>query len=466
MRSAEEATVAVASESLQRDTGERPRSRLFDAVLYFASFGGGLAWTSYLLARSPGTPNQDEIAHVLISRQAWHDPHVILDAWGRPVNTLLYVIPSRFGLTGARIGALVFAAITVIFATLIARSLGVERLFLIPLFLWFQPWFHEFGYIAMTEIPFSMVLTIAIYAWLKDRPVIAALAFGSLPLIRWEALGLLPIGALILIVTRRWRILPFLGLPLVIFLGLSAAFGGDNITMREYLRMTPGAYGYGTWGHFFGTSAPLIGLPVLIAAFVGLPSAIRNRRTLGVLIVSFAYFALQVVSWRLGKGAGYAEFAMPIAPIVAIVAALGVGWVISGFRILGGRRFVQLATGFLLAGLAASVLIVGLRSEPRPLDLEATAMKEAAAWLQERDVDPQRILSTHAWFQYFYDLPFPHRHTGLIDGGRTLPGGTIMVWDNHYSNRWGYHMDDLVDPANGWERLETFRGRAAIFVKR
>jgi len=441
------------------------RNRIADAILYLTAFGGGLAWTSYLLARSPGTPSQDEIAHVLISKQAWHDPKVILDAWGRPINTLLYVIPSRWGLTGARIGAVIFAAITVIVATLIARSFGVRRLYLVPLLLWFQPWFHDFGYIALTEVPFSMMLAVSIYAWLRERRAWAVLAFGLLPLIRWEALGLIPLGALIIILSRRWRLLPLLGAPLLIFLTLSAAFGGDNITMREYLRMTPGAYGYGTWGHFFGTSAPLIGLPVLIAAIFGIPRAIRDRRFLGAIAVWAAYFGLQVVSWKLGKGAGYVEFALPVAAGVAIVAATGTEWVASAFRKLSNAFAVRIATGLLISVLAASVLLVGSRSEPRPLDVEAKAMKEAAAWLRERNLDPPRLLSTHAWFQYFYDLPFPRRHPGLVDGGRGLPAGTIMVWDRHYSNRWGYHIDELVDPANGWKRLEAFRNRAAIFVK-
>jgi len=437
----------------------------FDVAAYFAAFGGGLAWTSSLLARSPGTPSQDEIAHVLISRQAWHDPHVILDAWGRPLNTLLYIIPSRWGLTGARVGALIFAAITVIVATLIAKAFGVKRLYLVPMLLWFQPWFHGFGYIALTEVPFSMMLAISIYAWLKERPVIAAIAFGSLPLIRWEALGLLPVGALILLLSRRWRLLPILGVPVLGFLGLSGAFDGNNITLPEYLRMTPGAYGYGTWGHFFATSAPLIGLPVLIAAIFGIPRAIRDRRILVAMSVWVAYFGLQVVSWRFGKGAGYVEFALPVAAGVAILAATGTEWMASAFRRLASPALARIATGTLVLALASAVLLAGSRAEPRPLDLEAKAMKEAAAWLRERDLDPPKLLSTHAWFQYFYDLPFPRRHAGLVDGGRGLPAGTIMVWDRHYSNRWGYHMDDLEDPANGWKRLETFRNRAAIFVK-
>ena len=419
-----------------------------------------------LLSRSPGTPSQDEIAHVVIARHAWHDPHLILDAWGRPVNTLLYLLPSRFGLTGARIGSIMFASVTVLLATLIAREVGLRRLYLIPLLLWFQPWFADLGHFALTEVPFSMILTLAIYAWMKGHRRIAALTFGLLPLVRWEALALIPLGALALLISRRWRLLGVLAAPLVTFLGLSVLFGGENMSLREYLATPAGAYGYGTWGHFFATSSPLIGPPVLLSAAFGSLRAIRDLRVLAISSVWGTYFILQVLSWRFGKGAGYAEFALPVAPGIAVLAALGVESAVASCRRIRLRPIARTLVFAVLVFVTVATLVAGVRNDTHPLDGEALAMRDAARWLRvHAPIDPE-IISTHAWFQYFYELPFRSRHTGLRDGGRNVGAGTIMVWDIHYSNRWGYRLEDLMNPRNGWEHLATFRGKAAIFRKR
>ena len=439
-------------------------SKWFDLAAYLATFGAGLGWTSWLMARSTGTPNQDEIAHVLIAKHALHDPTLLLDAWGRPANTVAFVLPAQFGLTGARIGAIMLSVLTVLVTTRIAQHLGVKRLYLIPLFLWFQPWFHTFGHLALTEVPFTLYLACAILAWLKDRHGWAALFFGLLPLARWEALALLPLAGVYLLVTRRRRALAIMAAPLASYLVLSTVAGSNVNEVTDYLRMRAGAYGYGDLTHFFRTSAPLIGAPVLTLAAFGLPR-LRSPKVLVVTGVWAAYFAIQVVSWYRGRGAGYAEFAMPVAAGLALLATFGTEHM-TGLLERSRARVVLFAKGVVIAGAAAAVLALGFQSEPHPIDLEGTAMKEAAVWLRESGIETPRVLSTHAWFQYFYGIPFPTSHRGLIDGGRGEAPRTIMVWDRHYSNRWGYRLEDLQNPTNGWEQLETFRrGRAAIFVK-
>ncbi|MGH2728731.1 MAG: hypothetical protein ACRDKS_17305, partial [Actinomycetota bacterium] len=114
---------------------------------------------------------------------------------------------------------------------------------------------------------------------------------------------------------------------------------------------------------------------------------------------------------------------------------------------------------------AVAVLGLALQTEPRGLDKMALAMRDAATYVQNQPA-PTVLLSTHVWFRYFYGLPFPRRFPGLVNGGRDLPDGSIMVWDRQYSNRWDYPVEDLENPANGWKKLVTFRGgRGIIFVK-
>ena len=48
----------------------------------------------------------------------------------------------------------------------------------------------------------------------------------------------------------------------------------------------------------------------------------------------------------------------------------------------------------------------------------------------------------------------------------TLPSGSIVVWDDYYSECWGLDLAVLADPANGWQVLSEFGdGFAIVFQK-
>ena len=89
---------------------------------YWAAFVGGLAWVSYLLAHSPGAPFDDEIAHIYLSLRAWDKPEKILNVWGRPFNTLIFMPPVLLGVEAARVWALIISSVTVLFTSLWAQT--------------------------------------------------------------------------------------------------------------------------------------------------------------------------------------------------------------------------------------------------------------------------------------------------------------------------------------------------------
>jgi hypothetical protein len=428
------------------------------ALLYWAVFGLGLAWTAALLVRSPGTPVQDEVGHLLISRSAWSDPAWLLNVWGRPAHTLLYALPSLGGLWAARLFSLGVSCLIVLIATAIARRLGVTRLFLVPLCLWFQPWHADLSYTAITEIPFSLFLAAGVWLWLERRYGPAAMAFGLLPLARHEGIVIVAAVALAGALRRDWKAAALAFAPFVAYNALFfLAFG--RWVFRIYLSPAPTQlYGSGTWWHYLPGLVDNAGIPVIVLGLIGLLALAGLRRKAFALAPYAIYLVTHVVLYRFGLYAsgGYDLFLLPLAPGLAILAALGFERALAWMR--GAiRRPALSAAASLAAGLACAAWVIGsgLRAQPRPLDAEGACALQAAQWVQEQALDRHPVVSTHVWFLY-YSGAILAREWSNPPPLDTLPAGAIVVWDQHYADRWGLPYDRLADPAGAWRLLRRF----------
>lgn len=446
-----------------------------------------MAWTVYIFSRSPGTPVQDEVGHYLIARHAWEFPDLILHLWGRTVNTLAYMLPALGDLQAARLASILLSGLTVWITTLAARRLGVRRLFWVPLLLCFQPWFSDLSYTAITEVPFSLCLVLGVYFWLSERSSLAGLAFGLLPLIRHEGIALLGLWGAYALLTRRWKALAISAAPYALYnLAYYAVF--QQLAAAVYFATTPtDIYGKGSWLHFARPLLDKAGLPVMLLAALGLVPVIRLRKKAAAFLVYLAYLLIHTIIYRYGLYAsgGYDLFLFPLAPGIALAAALGAEWGLdlilalsstgSAARFPGNSRlFARIAslaekglTVLLPALVILAVVLTGLTTAPRPVDAEQEACQQAAAWLRAQGFDPRAVVSTHVWFYYYYDLPWTR-------GGiwskppplQSLGGGTIVVWDRHYSDRGKLFLSALSDPAGGWKRLADFKdGLVIVFQK-
>ncbi len=432
----------------------------------------GFSWTLFLCINSPGVSLHDEIGHYLISQNAWNYPELMLDLWGRSLNTIFYMIPAKWGLTIARFLSLIVAALIVLLTTRVAKISGVERLYLVPLMLWFQPWFNGFSYQVITEVPFSLTMIMGVLLWLKGRENAAAIFFGLLPLIRHEGIALSGLYFLYMFYHRKWKsgLLTFLSLAgynLIYFAVL------NDWPFHIFLDAEPtDLYGSGSWFHYFPRLSYRAGLPVVLMALIALSFVWRERRRFLYLVGYIAYFMVHVLIYRFGLFAsgGYIIFLLPIAPALAIVAALGGERVLnyleefpkrSGF--LSSRRLRQ---AFVFMGVIL-ILITGFTSRPIPLDEEGFAMREAAEWIRENGYTERRIATCHVWFVYFYELPWVpgERWDEPVDLAH-LPTGSLVVWDRKYCEPWGVHLSYLSDPQNGWQKLKDFRGGVAILFQR
>jgi hypothetical protein len=442
-----------------------------DYLLYWVAFLLGCAWTAYLCFNAPmGTPVQDEIGHFIISRGSWQNPALLLQLWGRPVNTLFYMIPSLGGLNVARAFSILAAGLTVLTATKVAQKLGVRMLFLIPVLLWFQPWFGDLSYAVITEVPFSLLLILGVFCWLAHKWKFTGLCIGLLPLVRHEGIFLVAVCGGYMLYKRYWKSTVVSLLPVVVY-NLVYLLVFQRCAYRIFLDYKPtGIYGAGGWLHYAPALLNGIGLPTIILSVIGIVPILRLKEKALVLMPYMLYLLVHVVIYRLGLYAsgGYGLFLLPLAPAAAIAATLGLEFALNEIN-----NFAHVAAWFKIVQVLATTLCVvlmlwfGLQTRPRATDPEALSAQQASEWIRQNNLFTNRIISTHVWFCYYHSLPLTAEELWVFHPSLDqLEVGTVIVWDRHYSDRWGISYEYLSDPRNGWQRLMQFGdGIMVVFQK-
>lgn len=460
-----------------------------DHLPLLAAFALGIGWLLVMLLRSPGVLLDDELTHALISLNALRYPEALLDVWGRPGNTAAYMLPALLGgLTGRRLAAIAMTALTAVLAAAIAGRFGLRARWLVVLAVFFQPWISGIGFQSLTQMPFSLALAAGVLVWMTGRWGWAGLCFGLLPLIRHEGIALAGVWVVYALARRQWRSATFAIAPLALYnLAYLAQFG--HLASGNLLDAVPTTdYGSGSWTHFLPLFRDGVGRPVLALFLLGLVPAARRRDAAGrvpggralLYLAPYAlYFALHTVLYHFGLFAsgGYGVFLLPLAPAVAVLAALGAEWADGHLkRLLAKRGSPAISRWAALAPAAvviAAVVGVGLDVAPTPLDPIDAVQRQAASWVADwQAADSARaalpILAPHVAFWLAYQPVWPTATKPWSFEMDRLPAGGLLVWDSKYSAGRGYTPDALT--AAGWHEVERFgsveAGSAAVIYLR
>ncbi len=477
---------------IQPTTSQRP----FAILLYAAIIALGSAWMAVLAAQSPGTPLHDEVTHYFIARDSWENPVFILDVWGRPGNTLFYMLPSLISLGARRWWAVITCIIITLTVTRSAARLGLRQLWLIPLALYIQPWFLQLGFTSITQIPFMLALTLGIDQWITGRRGWASLLFGLLPLIRHEGLALTAvwIGYLCLLWmpfvsrftrARRMRLSRSLLLALIALMPMMAwnvlhyaALG--RLASGNLLEIRPtDIYGSGDWLHFLLPMVGSVGIIVFTLAMGGAACLWRERRAALIFTLpALFYFVTHTLIYRFGLFAsgGYVLFLLPMAPTFALLAAFAAervpSWIdkhlpqqMSARR----RRAVKLTGVGALYG--AALLYSGaamLAVRPWQLQPNEIAAQQAADWLVANEHVATPVYSTHTWFFWVYE---DRGNLIIAPGGSKLepsevPPGAFILWDLIYGNLNGIDLEVLRTTDSGFIEVQRFYQEQLILFRK
>jgi hypothetical protein len=453
---------------------QQKNSHNIQILLYGFFLLGGLFWTIRLFMQTDGVINQDEIGHLIIAKNAWYHPEFLLDEWGRCVNTLFYFIPSLFGLTGARIFSIILSVLTIILTTQIVKIFEIKYYFLIPLFLWFQPFFGAHAFSILTEIPFSFILVSTILLTLKNKHAAASFLVGLLPLIRHEAILLTGLWCLYYLYLKKIRYISFAILPLLLYI-LLYYFVNHEFVYKIFFEPNPtDIYGIGTWFHYFKYLPDWAGHVILFFSLLGLITARRyGFKSIIFLSGYLLYYLTRIIIWKFGlySSAGLYRALIPMAPAFAILASLGIKHTMQVVdEIIKNQTVTRAVKLLIFLIIIPSVIYHGvLIAAPYESDMEQRLMKQVVMHLEKSPKPFKKVIATHVWFYYyyFYNKPWTmQEHWTLPPHPQNIQPGTIVVWDAHFSERFGLSLDELNNPEYNFEKIMAERsGKVIVFYK-
>jgi hypothetical protein len=438
------------------------------AIALFTLLGLVFIWS--VMLHSPGATYDDEVGHLVICRDAWQHPVLILDVWGRMLFTLLYMIPVKIGWGAARVFSVFLATGTVLITTALSRKIGLRYFWVIPLFLWFQPFYSSLSFSTLTEVPFSALFVGAGWLFASRRYSAAAFCVGLLPLIRYEGAALLGVVFLLCLTQRTWRPMLFGLLPLLIQNGITFLVLG-RLPFEMFLHpterwLTGQSAAVGTMVTTFGFSyrfrllPELIGLPLLILVILGLPHLFKRKEQVVVFGCYLLYFSIHVViTWLslFGEREGTVRYMLPLAPGLAMIAAVGLHATVRALsgaaRRFAGRRAMLAVQVALISICALVVWIIGARNFTLyGITAHQSAMHQAADWVRTHETSGNSPLSTNVWFYYLLPKEVDARDLWLQTGDlRSVPAGTLAVWDVKYSNLYGLPLSELQ--SSSWKQV-------------
>ncbi len=450
-----------------RESCEVPAALLQSAqavrLVLWTSLTAGWLWTLFLLWHSPGTFTHDEIGHFIIARDAWQSPSLIFNDWGRAVNTLIYMVPALFGLTAVRVAATVMAAVTVLFTAKLAKKLGAEYYFAVPIVVWFQLWYCDFSHAAITEVPFSLLMVLGAYFFVSGEFLATSMVVGLLPYVRTEGIALAGVWVAYCLWKKNWRGVIITLIPIVLVNVLARLFGAGHLGMytnpHPIGELQMKLFGVGGWSYYPKVLMNHVGLAVTVLALYSLTAILKQSARVLVFAFYGVYMAIHIVVYHFGLYAagGDVRYVFPLAPAIGVAAVFGLEYIAEVCQSAGTRfSFDQRRISIVFAMVLASIVAVGARYTVRPLDPEAIDAKITADWLRQQKLADHPLLSTHVYLYYYLPLRVPPRqdlwqNPDLLD---TKPG-TIAVWDSHYSELEGLPIASL-SPKDSWELLREF----------
>ncbi|GAB4546791.1 MAG: hypothetical protein OHK0023_06960 [Anaerolineae bacterium] len=445
-------------------------------LAYWLTFGAGLLWVISIWLHSTGAPADDEITHVLEARAVWNYPHLLLDVWMRVGNTILWVIPSLFGLQGLRLTSMILGTATVLLATGCAVKLGLRRewLWLIPLFLWFQMWYADLIYTAIKSVPFTFYLTLGVYLWLSERHTPASLIFGLLPLSRHEGIVLLGLWFGYLLIRGKWRAAWLCWLPLVVYnvvYWLALQPNPADLPIAVYLQPHgAGLYGSGSWFHYLPGIGFGVGLPTLFWAMLGGPALKQVGWRALVITPYLAYFLIHTVIYRFGmyESGGYVMFLLPLSVCFALLAALGVQFLWDKLLPRLSRRWSSLTQIGIVFSVVMPQLFYGLvATQPRLMTRHEQTAVQVVDWLKTQPITSKQIWAAYPWINLLYDFTSstPDKKHIRATSLPKVQVGDYFIWDVYYSTHRDLPLSLFINSPD-WERIATFGDNQIIIFRR
>lgn len=405
--------------------------------------------------------HQDAGTHFLYSRWAWQHHDIFVDVWARPLPTLLYAFPAKYGYQITQIFTVLISALVAWQTYELAKDVGIEKRWIVVPLLLLQPSVFLLSTEVMTEPLFALVLAIALRLHVRGWVKTGMFAASLLITIRPEGffMGLMW-GFLILFdkrVASNFFLRGFASLILasgVLLWSVAAYFiTGDLLYIKHNWpsgwQASSSAISY-LQGLLYVWRLPYIVGTFLIPFFlVGLWQVFKKAKALPVTISFLTLFVLHSVlrGFGLFGSAGYPRYFVCVAPGIAIITLCGWNFI---FHHLLSNFNANLKRGIAIATLTLSLCLCLLYKEGEPWigdegatwSRDARAVKEVHDWFQQNPRPVNRIVWCQAYMGIIFGRDFYEQPRLTADTESNLkllresPSGTLVFWDARTGSNW------------------------------
>jgi ABC-type cobalt transport system substrate-binding protein len=410
----------------------------------------------------------DNITHYFISRYAFKYPELFLNAWGRPLYTILSAPFAQFGLHGLKLLNILLGISTAWFIYRIAKMLEIKTAVISIIFVCFTPLYFVMLPTALTEILFSFVLVLTVFLFIRGNYTASAIVISFIPFARTEGFILLPVFFFALWRVKQYKPIPFLATGVVVFSLLGCWHFKDlfwvftqfpyPVTYHHPVYNKPGSL----W-HFLEIRDYILGLPLEILFLAGTIGILRElfssdkssrhhaRLLLFLVLFPFLLYLVfhAVLYWQaMGGSMGLERVLAAVLPLAALVG-------VKGFQLLYGIASTNRYIRWIFTGLVVGVVpITPFRTYifPFPLSPEETTIKKAAAWLKASQLNDKLLFYTDNNVPFYMGLD-PYQKSPMLCSSiatckalDTIPPGSVLVWDAHFgANESKISVDSLLE---------------------
>jgi len=404
----------------------------------------------------------DNISHYHISHFAFKYPWLFLDAWGRPLYTLISAPFAQFGLQGAKLLNVLLGVATAWLAFRAAQRLRIRPALAALFFVCFTPLYFAMMPTALTEILFGFLMLLGIILFLKGKYISSAIVLSFLPFARTEGYLLIPVFLSAFLWTKQYRTIPFLGTGILLFTLAGGLYYGDPLWLINRFPYPvnythPVYHSTGSLWHFLELRHLILGLPLEILCIAGVAGMVRDlfskdhevKRNAWSLCMLFfvpfmAYFALHsILYWRaLGGSMGLERVLAAALPLAAIIALKGMSDLSDLFRLprIGPSRMRDGLRGGFLIIVTGTVVVTPflIYKTPCPLSPEEETIRRATTWLKKSPYSGRLVFYTDNNVPYYLKAdPFRKNPPECVLFGDyrfldTIPQGSALVWDAHF----------------------------------
>lgn len=461
----------------------------------------------------------DSFSHFLNQKYSWLHPVLFFNFWHKPLFNFIMSFPAQLGIYYISMFNVAVSLATVYFTYLTAKELKIQRPYLAAILCAFAPVFYLVATSDLSEPLFALFSIIAIYFLAKEDYFKSCLFVSLLPFTRTEGIFAVAIWCLLLWRENKIKFSPFLFIVPVAITVISSIAKNDILwIIHDNVYIGHSYYGTGPITTFFEQFFFVAGPAALLFVQIGLFRKFKDPKFFAGVWLFLTYFLFYVIGFMVG-GIAVADEVREMAavvPIIAILGAVGLNeffdrkstapkpevknqdvafcalfvaevifliFFIDDFRdkvftaifaisvliYCAGvfqNKIKFISNDILLAGKVALILFTVLSAviyvhPPKQLNDERKALLETAQWIEENGFDNRPFLSAHA-FMYWAADKDPYTKYLTYNSAfwelRSAETGTILVWDNHYSERYAKMKKSGLE-SYGYVLLKTIEFR-------